>query len=625
MGYLQGRHDLGPPISKSWLRPGYLAPELVRTGKATTLSDVFAFGPFVLEAACGRRPIKEDEDDMGGWFMLRKVSIAGAKDARLRLGLACLQPLLAARPSIAAHDVCDIQHIRGCDETEPTSMPRRCDDGGACWRTRAATNKSATMERSVSPPKLRLSNRYSASNGYRDLVEPVTRPLGHPELRLMRRRRGVAKKKIAAIRQLSGGKNQTSRTKHAASQSTTYPGPHSGPSSPSRACPRCQRPPPSDPQPVRPLPPDLYQLLRLAALDQPSSRCAAASPPACLLLAPRRNSGGRPDKAGSPVGEKGLPRKWEKGRRRSGWEKGGGGAVGGREGVAALDGRERTESPTFISHPSAAVSSAVAAPLAPLHLRRSSPPSPPALLPFACFTSDGLLLRRFPFTFYCLLRRCRPSSTTPASPPTAFSSLCRRPSSHPCCPTSPRHTRVPSPSFSSSGHIVPRCVPPLRTSNRLCKRLDRLCPVADLAMCQANNPRFAASDGVPPEVVIVGFRGASATGGLTGLYRRSSSEENSTTARSSAFVNLVFEDRSTISSTMGFDVGEDNIVTASIEDLIVEDHERFMALQKHIEAEYLKTFRKGREDLSTGMRKSISPHVSILSNARINFGVFPTS
>nr|CAB3452331.1 unnamed protein product [Digitaria exilis] len=44
---------------------------------------------------------------------------------------------------------------------------------------------------------------------------------------------------------------------------------------------------------------------------------------------------------------------------------------------------------------------------------------------------------------------------------------------------------------------------------------------------------------------------------------------------------------------MGFDVGEDNIVTASLEDLSSEDHERFMALQKHLEAEFLKTFRKG--------------------------------
>ncbi|XP_010025783.2 L-type lectin-domain containing receptor kinase IV.1 [Eucalyptus grandis] len=37
---------------------GYLAPEHVRTGKATTSTDVFAFGVFLLEVACGRRPIK---------------------------------------------------------------------------------------------------------------------------------------------------------------------------------------------------------------------------------------------------------------------------------------------------------------------------------------------------------------------------------------------------------------------------------------------------------------------------------------------------------------------------------------------------------------------------------------
>nr|CAB3451860.1 unnamed protein product [Digitaria exilis] len=39
---------------------GYLAPELVRTGKASPLTDVFAFGTFVLEVTCWRRPINED-------------------------------------------------------------------------------------------------------------------------------------------------------------------------------------------------------------------------------------------------------------------------------------------------------------------------------------------------------------------------------------------------------------------------------------------------------------------------------------------------------------------------------------------------------------------------------------
>ncbi|XP_024312603.1 L-type lectin-domain containing receptor kinase IV.1 isoform X1 [Brachypodium distachyon] len=36
---------------------GYLAPELVRTGKASPFTDVFAFGIFVLEVTCGRKPI----------------------------------------------------------------------------------------------------------------------------------------------------------------------------------------------------------------------------------------------------------------------------------------------------------------------------------------------------------------------------------------------------------------------------------------------------------------------------------------------------------------------------------------------------------------------------------------
>ncbi|XP_059647096.1 L-type lectin-domain containing receptor kinase IV.1-like [Cornus florida] len=37
---------------------GYLAPEHTRTGKATPSTDVYAFGAFLLEVACGRRPIE---------------------------------------------------------------------------------------------------------------------------------------------------------------------------------------------------------------------------------------------------------------------------------------------------------------------------------------------------------------------------------------------------------------------------------------------------------------------------------------------------------------------------------------------------------------------------------------
>lgn len=37
---------------------GYLAPEHTRTGKATASTDVYAFGAFLLEVVCGRRPVE---------------------------------------------------------------------------------------------------------------------------------------------------------------------------------------------------------------------------------------------------------------------------------------------------------------------------------------------------------------------------------------------------------------------------------------------------------------------------------------------------------------------------------------------------------------------------------------
>ncbi|KAL6624711.1 hypothetical protein ACP70R_032032 [Stipagrostis hirtigluma subsp. patula] len=37
---------------------GYIAPELARLGKATKATDVFAFGVFIMEVICGRRPVE---------------------------------------------------------------------------------------------------------------------------------------------------------------------------------------------------------------------------------------------------------------------------------------------------------------------------------------------------------------------------------------------------------------------------------------------------------------------------------------------------------------------------------------------------------------------------------------
>ncbi|XP_058772341.1 L-type lectin-domain containing receptor kinase S.4-like [Vicia villosa] len=51
-------HDANPGTTKVVGTLGYLAPELPRTGKSSTSCDVFAFGAFLLEVTCGRRPIE---------------------------------------------------------------------------------------------------------------------------------------------------------------------------------------------------------------------------------------------------------------------------------------------------------------------------------------------------------------------------------------------------------------------------------------------------------------------------------------------------------------------------------------------------------------------------------------
>jgi serine/threonine protein kinase len=42
---------------------GYLAPELGHAGRATSATDVFAFGAFLLELTCGRRPVERDQQN----------------------------------------------------------------------------------------------------------------------------------------------------------------------------------------------------------------------------------------------------------------------------------------------------------------------------------------------------------------------------------------------------------------------------------------------------------------------------------------------------------------------------------------------------------------------------------
>ncbi|KAH1090141.1 hypothetical protein J1N35_017398 [Gossypium stocksii] len=98
---------------------GYLAPEHTRTGKATPSTDVFAFGAFLLEVACGRRPIeaKSPTEDviLIDWVYScwSKGDIMEAKDPNLgsdyeaeevelvlKLGLLCSHSEPEARPTM---------------------------------------------------------------------------------------------------------------------------------------------------------------------------------------------------------------------------------------------------------------------------------------------------------------------------------------------------------------------------------------------------------------------------------------------------------------------------------------------------------------------------------------------
>ncbi|KAJ8750516.1 hypothetical protein K2173_015667 [Erythroxylum novogranatense] len=98
---------------------GYLAPELARTGRPTTCSDVFAFGTFLLEIACGRKPIESsrsaEELILAYWVLdhWKRGLILLTSDPRLEgnfeieemklvltLGLLCCHPVPATRPNM---------------------------------------------------------------------------------------------------------------------------------------------------------------------------------------------------------------------------------------------------------------------------------------------------------------------------------------------------------------------------------------------------------------------------------------------------------------------------------------------------------------------------------------------
>lgn len=96
--------------------PGYLAPEVGFTGKATPESDVYSFGMVVLELICGRRSKNTAEDTSlvdYVWNMHSENALVECVDAllgeefdeeevtrALMVGLACLSPDSVFRPKM---------------------------------------------------------------------------------------------------------------------------------------------------------------------------------------------------------------------------------------------------------------------------------------------------------------------------------------------------------------------------------------------------------------------------------------------------------------------------------------------------------------------------------------------
>lgn len=96
---------------------GFMAPELVHTGRASTQTDVFSFGVLVLEVVCGRRPNEENKPELVSWLrrLMERGEECSALDERLKgrsecsiddvktvihLGLLCTHHDPHVRPSI---------------------------------------------------------------------------------------------------------------------------------------------------------------------------------------------------------------------------------------------------------------------------------------------------------------------------------------------------------------------------------------------------------------------------------------------------------------------------------------------------------------------------------------------
>ncbi|KAG7629110.1 putative L-type lectin-domain containing receptor kinase V.5 RLK-Pelle-L-LEC family [Arabidopsis thaliana] len=109
-----------PETSKVAGTFGYIAPEFLRTGRATTSTDVYAFGLVMLEVVCGRRIIErraaENEEYLVDWILelwengkifdaaeesIRQEQNRGQVELVLKLGVLCSHQAASIRPAMS--------------------------------------------------------------------------------------------------------------------------------------------------------------------------------------------------------------------------------------------------------------------------------------------------------------------------------------------------------------------------------------------------------------------------------------------------------------------------------------------------------------------------------------------
>ncbi|CAN8267929.1 unnamed protein product [Cochlearia groenlandica] len=115
-------HGFDPQTSKVAGTFGYIAPEFLRTGRATTSTDVYAFGLVILEVACGRRLIErrvpENQEVLVDWVLelwekggdlldavqesIRKERNREQLELVLKLGVLCSHQTASVRPAMSA-------------------------------------------------------------------------------------------------------------------------------------------------------------------------------------------------------------------------------------------------------------------------------------------------------------------------------------------------------------------------------------------------------------------------------------------------------------------------------------------------------------------------------------------